>query len=318
MPEGVTAMLDERQAYALYLTRGYGDLLLRVHLSANLSGVRAALTVLARGFLTHCRECGITDKQRLHRYTVAFLKTWMLGERAAVSAERAEMAAYPMLLAQMDAAAKVNLIRHMQEHNIALKSDSRDVAEAIEAKVKSWDNSMFYAYTPHSLNALYFTVLIADALDKGPLQRQQLRLRRCPQQEFGISGHTAPQNRKVLLGIVAMYLQRKAPDSESVAVALVDIANYVGKRCNKGAGVFGSLVPFIEKGGYTYQGRPLFRLETVTDSCKKLVVDAAWLRDWDVHLASADEPLPAGYMSFDDRILRPPVKSNGHPDIDAR
>ena len=139
---------------------------------------------------------------------------------------------------------------------------------------------------------------------QGPLKNEILVLRHS-RFHFGLQGNFNYRHKEQLLSIVALYLQRKPADCNSVPIALADLSNYMNKPCNKGnQNIFKSVATLIDKAGYSYKGRPLFFKECLADSCTKLSVDAQWLIDWDVHLAPAEKAVRSGYVWYDDDLLR--------------
>ena len=311
-------MLNEKQEYRLYLTADYGDLLRRDNLTDCLSGLRPVLTVLARGFLENCRESGVRDPADLHRYTIAFLKVWLLGEAVSQLEDGTdealrEAATRPLLAEKLQAAADACLLRHLDEQEVRIKSgkfvanDHSLRLRFLLNKIHSWSDSLFYSYNEQSLNAIYFKAIVADALYQGPLTDLVLQLREGDEPFFGLQGNFGYSRHLCLLGIVALYLQRKPSFCQSTPIVMAHFSNYLKKptRSKDKSERYKSVSALLQQADYRYDGRPLFSLHHLTPSCVKLAVNADWLRHYDLRLVSPDEPLPSGYCRFDDRQLRP-------------
>jgi hypothetical protein len=333
-------MLDEKLEYNLYLTKGYEGLLSNENLADSLKGLRRVLTVLARGFLDTCYAEKITDVHKQHIYTVSFLKVWLIGDEVSdicddeLKDALEEIAKYAKLNKQLKLAKKANLLSHMIENKIKFKSskafDADFCRSFLKKRISSWDKTMFPTGNFSSFNAIYFKGILADAYNRGPLTNSVLLVRCYSCANHGISGdfgednyscmrgpgsagkvyyrnstHKIQKSRMAfILAIVALYLQGKPDNCEGVPVVWADLSNYIGKPCNKDKKkVFGSIVPFIQYGGYKYNGRFLFTKERVKDTFNKLTVDSNWLTDYDVHLAPADKPIPKGYVLYDDKDL---------------
>ncbi len=290
-------MLNEKQEFDLYLTAGYGNNVHYATLKDGFKGIRHIFTVLARGFLNVCRENGITEKNTLHTLTIAFLQTWVTGT---CDVDTTLPAALRHLF---ERAAAASLSRYLADHDSKLN---------VNDGISKWEKPLFEKqdgnFVEGNLNAIRFQCIVADALLQDPLKNEKLVLRYQEGTTFGLGGDFEDNHKEQLLAIVALYLQSKPSDCGSAALPLANISHYLGKPTSKGVSdsVYKSVSTFINKAGYTYEERPLFRSTRPSKNCTKLEVDAKWLADWDVHLAPADAAVPDGYVSYDDTRLRHP------------
>jgi len=301
-------MLNEIKEYSLYLTKGYGKLIYNPNLSDKLKGIRAVLTLLARGFLDDCYNDGVDSLETQHWYTVAFLQTWLIGERVTeLSDERInnalnEIRAYPTLQQKLDLAKEANLLDYMIAENIKIKDDkSGSLEDYLKSRIMAWSSSMFYSSSKQSLNAVYFKSIIADALELGPLTDNVLVYRKKLIADFGSKDKYFRSHMVMLLGVTAVYLQKKNSTQKSVPISLAQISNYLGKPCNKDSSkVFTSISPFIDYSGYTFLGRPILVKRIMANSCTKLTVDEFWLEHYGIRLVPANTRVLPGYAKFDD------------------
>lgn len=302
-------MLNEIWEYALYLSDGYGGLLRKDNLSSGLSGVRDAMTVLARGFLDRCAQCGINDIERRHRYTRVFLKAWTAGADIIAADEDTmrEIEDFPALYHDVAQALRHNLTDHLIQSDITLEFFGKEqgpqsgskkkkvkikgpdaIKKTMENKAAVWDHSMFSNGQKDSQNQMYYKALIADALNKGPLTNRVLVLRKLDRR-FGLGGKFAEANSAYMLGVVSTYLQTRPDGQTSAPVVMTRLSNYTGLLASsKGAGRI-CLPQVLDASAYTYNGQPLFTKIDITGGNRKLVVNSEWLQDMEVHLEDADE-----------------------------
>jgi hypothetical protein len=299
-------MLNEKQEFDLYLTAGYGNNVHYATLKDGFKGIRHIFTVLARGFLNVCRENGITKKNTLHTLTIAFLQTWVTGTCDVDTT-------LPVALRHLfERAAAASLSRYLADNGSKLDVDDGISKLDVDDGISKWGKPLFEKkskkFVEGNLNTIRFQCIVADALLQGPLKNEKLVLRYQEGTTFGLGGDFENNHKEQLLAIVALYLQSKPSDCGSAALPLANISHYLGKPTNKGVSdsVYKSVSTFINKAGYTYEERPLFRSTQPAKNCNKLEVDAKWLADWDVHLAPADAAVPDGYVSYDDTRLRRP------------
>ncbi len=318
-------MLDEKLEYSLYLTKGYGGIIYKNTIKDSLKGIRAILTVLARGFLEDCRDERIESIERKHRYTVAFLKIWLLGDGISLLKDNdpqndlSEIEKYPLLKERCELAKNACLLSYMEEKGI--KTGSKSNADYLRSRIKQWDSPVFPSQdkenekkrpesSKSTLNAIRFKCIVADALEQGPLKKNVMLIRYSSEWGYGISGLDArsyvdrESRMRTLLGIVAIYLLNKPQNCKSANVTIAQISNYLGKPCNEGLeSIYKSVATFIDYGGFAYNNTPLFVKEELANSCTKLTVNAEWLQRFDVHLASADLSKESGYVVYDDEKL---------------
>lgn len=311
-------MLNERLEYNLYLTKGYGGLILGENLKDGLKGIKWVLTLLARGFIDICRENQICDIKTIDTYTEAFLKVWILGEKVSglndvkLNETIETMSKNLRLRVQLQNAQKVCLLEHMNRNNIVVKGKITNTDELrfkfLLEKVEKWNEWMFKE-NADSLNAIRFKSVIANAFHNGSLTNKVLLIKKSNSRDFGWQGDKIKENKKYLLGIIVVYLQKKFHDCQTVPITLSDISNYINKNASskKASKSFDSVSALLSDAGYKYNGSPLFyrsNLLSSKNSGSKLSVNPMWLKDYDVHLMSAEEEVPEGYLCFDDSKIR--------------
>ncbi|MBO7218000.1 MAG: hypothetical protein J6V50_04790, partial [Clostridia bacterium] len=208
-------MLNEIKEYEFYLTRGYGDIIRSKNLKDSLSGIRAILVALARGFIGDCKNEGIFDTEKLHFYTIAFLKVWLVGIEAAI--ENAankndqmlgntlkEIESYKILSERLKKADAENLLGYMNREKINIngKNNTDQTRRGfLFFKLNDWSNPLF-PEADNSLNAIRFEAIVADAIFKGELKNSLLRIRETDKSNHGMEGDFGDSRMWVVLGIV--------------------------------------------------------------------------------------------------------------------
>lgn len=305
-------MLNEKAEYEFYLENGYNDLLRRENLRSELSGVRSAMTVLARGFLERCAQCGVRNIEDKHRYTLVFLKAWTAGRDVVTTDEiiMQEISLFPALAHDLERALLYNLTDHIIKQGIALKlagtvyDSPAAIKSAMAQKVRAWENSMFSSGGKDSQNQMFFKTIIADALHKGALTNRVIALRG-DTKRFGLNGKLSDSETAYMLGIVGNYLQAQLRGQVSAPVIMTQISNYIGVFASSKGKKRLCLPRLLETDSFSYHGQPLFIKTEVTGGNRKLIVNPEWIDEMDVHLEDADELTSSAYVRYSDADLFP-------------
>lgn len=294
-------MLNEKKEYEFYLTRGYGNLLTKDNMENGLSGLRQALTVLARGFLELLESEGISAISDQDTLCSEFLFCW-LNERYTLP-----KIATPRIRREFQKAEQCSLLRHIVDNKVKVKDfggcDRDTVENAMENKISNWKKSLFFSMSENSVNEIKVKAIIADALFLGPLTNKKLVLR-SDKPYYGIEcsdDHVSYIDR--LLAIVGACLQRRTEKNKGAVVKMCELSNYLDKPANnknKRSSPLYSIDGYFSTPYLTYGGNPILTKAPVTAGVLKVFFNEAWLKDHEVRLADAEETVEWPYLALSD------------------
>lgn len=297
-------MLNEKTEYALYLTKGYGNLLTKGNIENGLSGLRQVLTVLARGFLELLNSEGITSLQDQDALCAQFLLCW-LHEKYTLPECTTER-----IKKEFQKAQNCSLLKHIVENELKVKGfggcERAKVEAALEAKVVSWEKSMFFSLSDNSVNEIKFKAIIADALLAGPLTNKKLVIRG-DKLNYGLecaADHIRYMER--LFAIVGACLQRRSGAGKGAVVKMCELSNYLDRPANnknKRSSPLYAIDGYFSTRYFTYGGIPILTKTSVSGGVLKVFFNEKWLRDLEVRLVDADRAVAAPYVAFGDTDL---------------
>ncbi len=299
-------MLNEKQEYQLYLTQDYGNLFRNDNIINGLNGIRPILTVLARGFIDLCMQEGVTDIGEQTALCQSFLTCWL-------NEDYTQPHNLPQRLQEEFAAASdCSLRKHIVCHSLKKKKadvcTEETVSEALSDKIDMWKKSMFFSAAKDSVNAIYFTAIIADALHKGPLTDKRLILKADADNYGIVCTKEAAEHLRQLIAVVAMCLQNLPADQVSSVTKVAQLSNYLNIAPNpqtKRSSHYSCVTGYVENDRFTYRGEPIVSKQEVIPGVVKMVLNSRWLKDYDVHLANRDAIIPPTYTVYDDYSLLP-------------
>lgn len=299
-------MLNEIREYELYLEKDYGGLYKRDNAKNNLSGLRAILTCLARGFLDLLSRLNVTDWSQKDSLTQEFLICWLMGEYTPCEDLNDE------IVAEFKKAKKCCLLNYIVNNDIKIKclpdSSRKTVSNFLESKVTSWKKSMFFATKENSVNEIYFKGIIADALQKGPLKNSVMIIKQ-NEENFGITTtEEGLKNIKNLFAVIAICLQNLPSGQKSAVIKMAHLSNALNKPTNvkkKRDSLLSAVTGYVDSDIYTYNGKPIVSKTEIVGGVVKLILNKEWLKDYDVKLIDFNDSIDCGYEIFTDKELFP-------------
>lgn len=299
-------MLDELQEYRCCLEKTTSNIPLQQYSLDGGDGFRRLLRILAKGFLEKCEDQGL-DREQSIRYCRGFLQTWVNGE---IPKDLVIPDSCDKLLADLQKAEKNNLMVHaekLQELSMKDKTQLPKRMDKLKADVSKYDTppyQMSWNVKRNDFNRIYYDQIIADALNRKPLRKQCLVMKK-----DDIYGISCKENlRKIALAVVCMYLQDLDEFVRPVAAAYLpivqaEVGNWLHVRVKKkdSKSEVACVALAMERACWKGTSTSLFDKQKMVN-ISKVRVDPDWLKEYGVKLVDAKdaENLPDDYVKFDD------------------
>lgn len=297
-------MLNEIREYELYLKKDYGGLYKRDNVKNNLSGLRAILTCLARGFLDLLKQLDVTDWSQKDSLTQEFLICWLTGKYELCDNLDSK------IIDEFKKAKECCLLDHIINGEMKIRclpdASRKTVSNFLESKVASWKKSMFFSTKENSVNEIYFKGIIADALQKGPLKNSVMIIKQNGD-NFGITTtEEGFKNIKNLFAVIAICLQNLPSGQKSTVIKMAQLSNALNKPTNVKKirdSLLSAINGYVDSDIYTYNSKPIVSKTEIVGGVVKLFLNQEWLKDYDVKLIDFNDSIDCGYEIFTDKEL---------------
>ena len=274
-------MLDEKKELAEYICKtesGMTKRLTYMNLTNKLSGIRRALVIIA-GYAFFERKLdknSVTDA----------LNAWCGFETDTMRASAEKDAEFfgsisGWLPCYINLMGEDEKYRNKVEETLALLASKR----------KNWNYDPFFSEgRVNDRNAITFTSVLAEAVNKGPLKERVITFKKDPIKSMVMSKGSQDGKKKVFIMAVAAYCAESSENRKKVHLDRPAFSNWVGEGCKSAKKVKSILSSLSFKAGSTVQ--PLFLMENIGNEdveYNKIFLNEDFVREFDPKVMSFNE-----------------------------